>query len=77
MKTLVSATLLTVLAGTSAAFAIQPIPGSLDTGYTQEAPAGTSVSHRFYDRFGNDQVETYQVKSDGSLELINRFQLEN
>ena len=77
MKTLVSAALLTVLAGTSAAFAIQPIPGSLDTGYTQKAPAGSLVDHRFYDRFGNDQAETYKVNSDGSLELLNRFQLKN
>ena len=77
MKTLVSAALLTVLAGTSAAFAIQPIPGSIETGYTDKAPAGSIVDHRFYDRFGNDQVETYQVKADGSLQLLSRDQLEN
>ncbi|WP_417412478.1 hypothetical protein [Hoeflea sp.] len=77
MKTLISAALLTVFAGTSAAFAIQPIPGSIDTGYTDKAPAGSVVNHRFYDQFGNDQAETYQVKADGSLELISRDQLEN
>ena len=77
MKTLVSAALLTVLAGTSAAFAVQQIPGSIDTGYTEKAPAGSVVNHRFYDQFGNDQAETYKVKSDGSLELISRDQLEH
>ena len=78
MKTLVSAALLTVLAGTSAAFALQPIEGSIENGgYTDKAPAYSIVNHRFYDRFGNDQAETYRVSSDGSLELVSRVQIEN
>ena len=47
MKTLVSAALLTVLAGTTAAFAIQPIPGSLNTNgnnYTAKAQVGGKLA---------------------------------
>jgi len=73
MKTLVSAALLTVLSGTSAAFAISPIPSSIDTGYSDEATASKDTNFRF----DNDRAANYKVNSDGSLELLNRFQLKH
>ncbi|WP_339763968.1 hypothetical protein [uncultured Hoeflea sp.] len=73
MKTLISAVLLTVLAGTSAAFAIPPIPRSIDIGYTEKAPVDTQMNYRL----GNNQAEIRKVSTDSSLELLTRTQLEH
>jgi|GEM_PF-6532330 len=73
MKTLISAVLLTVLAGTSAAFAIPPIPRSIDIGYTEKAPVDTQMNYRL----GNNQAEIRKVNTESSLELLTRAQFEH
>ena len=73
MKTLISAALLTVLAGTSAAFAIPPIPRSIDIGYAEKAPADTQTNYRL----GNNQAEIRKVSTDGNLKLLMSMQLEH
>jgi hypothetical protein len=60
MKTLVSAALLTVLAGTSAAFALPPIPRSIDTGYSYKTPIDAHATYRF----GNDHAGTRKINAD-------------
>ncbi|WP_417412472.1 hypothetical protein [Hoeflea sp.] len=73
MKTLISAALLTVLAGTSAAFAIPPIPRSIDIGYEEKAPADTQTNYSL----GNNQAEIRNVSTDGNLKLLMSMQLEH
>ncbi len=70
------ATLATVLAGTSAAFAVEPIQGSLTYGgnqpMLQKAPAGSSFDHVFITATGDTAVETYRVNSDKTVSLVTR-----
>ncbi|MGJ8573172.1 MAG: hypothetical protein ACSHXI_21005, partial [Hoeflea sp.] len=73
MKTLVSAALLTVLSGTSASFAIPPIPSSIDTGYSDEATESKDTNFRF----DNDQAAAYKVDANGSLDLLSRDQFQH
>lgn len=77
MKKIAALALLTTLAGTSAAFAVEPIPGSITYGdrpYTrlQKAPVGSPVYHQFYGNDGYDYRETYIIQADRSLKLTDR-----
>jgi hypothetical protein len=75
MKTLAAAAFLATLAGTSAAFALDPIPGSLTYNgarpQLQQAPAGSTVFHNF--NFKGDKIrEVYRVNADRTVTLVQR-----
>jgi opacity protein-like surface antigen len=77
MKKLLAAALLAALAGAPAAFAIEPIPGSITYNgqpHTRltKAPIGSQVQHQFYYN-GYDYRETYLIQPDRSLKLVNRY----
>ncbi len=76
MKKVIAAALLAALAGAPAAFAIEPIPGSITYGgqphtRLQKAPVGSQVQHQFYNG-GYDYRETYLIQPDRSLKLVDR-----
>lgn len=74
MKT-IAAALLTAIAAASAAFAIEPIPGSITYGGAQprleQAPAGSNFFHTFYAN-GSEIHEIYQVNADRTVSLVSR-----
>jgi ribosome-interacting GTPase 1 len=76
MKTIISAALIALAAGTSAFAAIQPIPGSItyDNAQVQleKAPVGSTVLHTFSNGDGRDVREVYKVNADKSVTLVNR-----
>jgi ribosome-interacting GTPase 1 len=76
MKTILSAALIALAAGTSAFAAIQPIPGSItyDNANVQleKAPAGSTFFHTFTSGDGRDVREVYKVNADNSVTLVNR-----
>jgi len=77
MKKVFAAALLAALAGAPAAFAIEPIHGSITYGgqprtKLQKAPVGSQVPHQFYEN-GNDYRETYVIQPDRSLKLVDRY----
>lgn len=75
MKILAAATLVTALAGSSAAFALEPIEGSITYGghqsYLEKAPVGSNFFHNFSSN-GNDVREIYKVNADRSVSLVSR-----
>ncbi|SMC56769.1 hypothetical protein [Rhizobium sp. RU36D] len=81
MKKIAAATLVAVLAGSSAAFAIEAIPGSLTYGGSnvqlQKAPAGSSFEHAFITNSGDQAIETYRVNADKTVTLVTRDHVEN
>ncbi|SMC56830.1 hypothetical protein [Rhizobium sp. RU36D] len=76
MNKFAAATLIAVLAGSSAAFALEPIPGSLTYGganvQLQKAPAGSSFEHAFITSTGDRAIETYRVNADKTVTLVTR-----
>ncbi|MDH4412247.1 MAG: hypothetical protein QE484_03005 [Rhizobium sp.] len=76
MKTILSAALIALAAGTSAFAAIQPIPGSItyDNANVQleKAPAGSTFFHTFANGVGRDVREVYKVNADKSVSLVSR-----
>ena len=74
MKT-IAAALLTTIAAASAAFAIEPIPGSITYGGAQprleQAPAGSNFFHTFY-ADGSEVNEIYKVNADRTVSLVHR-----
>jgi hypothetical protein len=76
MKKVFAAALMAALAGAPAAFAIEPIPGSITYGgqphtKLQKAPVGSQFEHQFYAN-GYDYRETYVIQPDRSLKLVDR-----
>ncbi|TDK37068.1 hypothetical protein E2F50_09215 [Rhizobium deserti] len=76
MKKVIAAAVLAALAGAPAAFAIEPIPGSITYGgqprtKLQKAPVGSPVFHQFYSG-GYDYREIYRIQPDRSLKLLDR-----
>ncbi|MBX9470059.1 MAG: hypothetical protein ACK4UW_10335 [Rhizobium rhizophilum] len=80
MKILAAALLTTLaglstIAGTTAAFAVEPIPGSITYGGAQprleQAPAGSNFFHTFYLN-GSEVHEIYKVNTDRSVSLVSR-----
>ncbi|MDQ0421379.1 hypothetical protein GVN24_04535 [Rhizobium sp. CRIBSB] len=71
----IAAALLTSLAGASAAFALEPVPGSITYGGAQprleQAPAGSNFFHTFYLN-GHEVHEIYKVNADRSVALVSR-----
>ncbi len=76
MKTILSAALIAVVAGSAAFAEIQPIPGSLTYGnanvHLQKAPAGSTMFHKFISRDGDKVNEVYRVNQDRTVTLVNR-----
>ncbi|MFN3721042.1 MAG: hypothetical protein ACK4UW_19280 [Rhizobium rhizophilum] len=76
MKTIISAALIAIAAGTSAFAAVQPIPGSItyDNANVQleKAPAGSTFFHTFANGDGRDVREVYKVNADKTVTLVNR-----
>ena len=72
---IIAAALLTTLAGTSAAFAVEPIPGSITYGGAQprleQAPAGSNFFHTFYLN-GTEVHEIYKVNTDRTVSIVSR-----
>ena len=71
----IAAALLTTLAGLSAAFAVEPIPGSITYGGAQprleQAPTGSNFFHTFYTG-GSEVREIYQVNADRTVSIVSR-----
>lgn len=76
MRILATATLLSVLAASSAAMALEPIKGSITFNGHQtilsKSPAGSNFFHNFTSEEGRDVRETYQVNADHSVNLVSR-----
>ena len=76
MKTIISAALISLAAGSAAFAAVQPIPGSItyDNANVQleKAPAGSTFFHTFSDGSGRDVNEVYKVNADQTVTLVNR-----
>ncbi|NTU72904.1 hypothetical protein HGB07_01885 [Candidatus Roizmanbacteria bacterium] len=70
MKIAIAAALATLVAA-PAAFALQPIPGSITYGGHQaqleKAPAGSNFFHVFYGPNGDEVREVYQVNTDRTV----------
>ena len=71
----IAAALLPTLAGISAAFAVEPIPGSITYGGAQprleQAPTGSNFFHTFYTG-GSEVREIYQVNADRTVSIVSR-----
>ncbi|GEO86762.1 MULTISPECIES: hypothetical protein [Alphaproteobacteria] len=75
MKIAIAAAIAT-LAAAPAAFALQPIPGSITYNGHQvqleKAPAGSNFYRDFFGPNGEHVHETYQVNADRSASLVSR-----
>ena len=75
MKIAIAAALATLVAA-PAAFALEPIPGSITYGGHQaqleKAPAGSNFFHTFYGPNGQEVREIYQVNADRTVTLVSR-----
>jgi len=80
MKIAIAAALATLVAA-PAAFALEPIPGSITYGGHQaqleKAPAGSNFFHTFYGPNGNEVREIYQVNADRTVSLVSRVTVDN
>ena len=82
MRHLISLSCIAILAGcTQATTAIEPVPGSITYGgqprsQLTKAPAGTTVTNRLRDPFGQGYEETYIIQPDRSLKLVSRHRIE-
>lgn len=80
MKIVIACALAVVLTGAPAAFALEPIPGSI-TYHGQprtkltKAPIGSQVTNQFY-YDGKDYREAYIIQPDRTLKLVDRFSFE-
>ncbi len=76
MKTIISAALISLAAGSAAFASVQPIPGSItyDNAGVQleKAPAGSTFFHTFSNGDGRDVREIYKVNADKTVTLVNR-----
>mgnify|MGYP000931492356 FL=1 len=80
MKIAIAAALATLVAA-PAAFALDPIPGSITYGGHQaqleKAPAGSNFFHTFYGPNGDEVREVYQVNADRTVSLVSRVTVDN
>lgn len=76
MTKFATATLLAVLAGSSAAFALEPIQGSVTynghESYLPKSPVGSSFQHQFTGPDGQQYRETYRVNTVHGVDLVGR-----
>jgi len=81
MRILATAAIVATLAGTSSAFAIEPIPGSITYGGHQsvleKSPVGSNFFHTFFGPDGKEVRETYRVNSDHTVSLVARSEPNN
>ncbi|MGF0538507.1 hypothetical protein ACQQ2Q_10965 [Agrobacterium sp. ES01] len=81
MNKFATATLLAVLAGSSAAYATQPIQGSItyngNESYLPKSPVGSNFEHRFTGQDGQEYREIYRVNASHSVDLVTRQMLSN
>ncbi|MCQ4629895.1 hypothetical protein GB927_007610 [Shinella sp. CPCC 100929] len=80
IKTL-AAVAMTFAVLSSAAYAIEPIPGSIiyngqPRSKLTKAPIGSTFEHLFRDSFGDRYVETYRIAPDRSLQLLSRHKID-
>jgi hypothetical protein len=78
MKAVFAALAIATFATTVHARPLAPVDGSITydnpgvrIGFTR-APAGSTFEHHFHDGSGNHIVETYRIRPDGTLEIIDR-----
>ena len=80
MKLAIAAALAPLVAA-PAAFALEPIPGSITYGGHQaqleKAPAGSNFFHTFYGPNGDEVREVYQVNADRTVSLVSRVTVDN
>ncbi|MCM2472076.1 hypothetical protein HGO38_01090 [Rhizobium sp. CG5] len=76
MKILATTTLLSVLAASSAAMALEPIQGSITYNGHQtileKSPVGSNFFHTFTSQDGDEVREVYKVNADHSVSLVSR-----
>ncbi|MGL3605193.1 hypothetical protein ACSV9I_01630 [Rhizobium sp. G187] len=76
MKTILSAALIALAAGSAAYANVQPIPGSITYDnanvHLEQAPVGSTFFHTFSNGDGRDVREVYKVNADKSVTLVNR-----
>lgn len=76
MKSIITAALISLVAGTAAFASVQPIPGSITyenaNVMLEKAPAGSTFFHTFANGDGRDVREVYKVNADKSVSLVNR-----
>ncbi|THV24902.1 hypothetical protein [Peteryoungia ipomoeae] len=76
MKTIISAALIALAAGSAAVAGPAPIQGSITyentAGQLELAPVGSTVLHSFPAGDGRDVHEVYKVSDDKSLTLVSR-----
>ncbi len=76
MKTILSAALIAVVAGSAALAEVQPIPGSITYNnpnvQLQKSPAGSIFFHTFANGDGRDVREIYKVDADRTVTLVSR-----
>lgn len=81
MKTIISAALIALAAGSAAVAGPLPIEGSITYnnagGQLELAPVGSTVLHSFPAGDGRDVNEVYKVNDDKSLTLVSRSYSEN
>lgn len=80
IKTL-AAVAMTFAVISSAAYAIEPIPGSITyngqpRSKLTKAPIGSTFEHLFRDSFGDRYVESYRIAPDRSLQLLSRRKID-
>ncbi|TCQ99446.1 hypothetical protein [Neorhizobium sp. JUb45] len=78
MKMSAFAVICTIVLGTTQAFALDAIPGSLiykgqPVTRLQKAPVGSSFTHDFISSDGGDYEETYVIQSDRTVKLVSRI----
>ncbi|MGL3605191.1 hypothetical protein ACSV9I_01620 [Rhizobium sp. G187] len=76
MKTILSAALIAVAAGSATFAGTMPVPGSITYdnagAQLQQSPVGSTVFHTFSNGDGRDVREVYKVNADKSLDLVSR-----
>ncbi len=80
MKIAIAAALATLVAA-PAAFALEPIPGSITYGGHQaqleKAPAGSNFFHTFYDPNSDEVGESFDLNADRTVSLVSRVTVDN
>ncbi len=79
MKTILIALALVSLGSVAQARPLAPVEGSITysnpdvrIGF-KRTPVGSTFEHHFYDNSGNRIVETYRIRPDGTLDIIDRI----
>jgi hypothetical protein len=78
MRILLTTVAVVGLAAGAQARPLEPVDGSITynnpgirIGFTR-SPAGSTFEHHFRDNGGDHIVETYRIRADGTLEIVDR-----